>query len=293
MWKMIGNNIVVPGLLLWLIAASYAFSSTSEDDFEGNCLWSFNAKVKLLNDWKDVLKSSGHSYIPYHEEDVLVREPEWMYNVYKSILEEHGKKYDVFYVDISEYEQSNFLFIKNNMVFVYTPYLKIPGCKEKIYDAEKWKGMIRDVEEELFQEKNPEKVMELVRQLRSLKEAAYEVESYSKRLPDEIVKPLVMIMKGFQELHKGNRRLKGYELDTLYDYMWNGESLVLTFYGLDSSLFGVSLRCFTISGSPGIYVGSIYIDLIRYVKSNPAHEQMDLDWLKGKMKELPFVRDFH
>lgn len=72
-----------------------------------------------------------------------------------------------------------------------------------------------------------------------------------------------------------------------------GESLVLTFYGLDSSLFGVSLRFFTIPGSPGIYVGSIYIDLIRYVKSDAAHEQMDLDWLKGEMKELPFVKDVH
>lgn len=142
------------------------------------------------------------------------------------------------------------MFIEDNIAYVYTPYLKISGCKEKIYDSVKLKSTIENVEEELFQEKNPQKVMELVRKLHLLKEAPCEIDSSSKRLPEGIAESMVKIMKKFQELHPKNKRLEGYELDALYNYMWSGESLVLKFYGFESSLFGVSIRCFTASGSP-------------------------------------------
>lgn len=288
---MIRNSIVISGLLLWIVGIACASSAVNGKDVKEDSLWSFNAKVKLLNDWNCILQKSIHSYIPYHEENGLFREPEWMYNSYCSILKKNRTKYDVFYADVSEYEPSNFLFIKNNIAFVYTPYLKISGCKEKIYDLVKLKSTIENVEEELFQEKNPQKVMELVRKLCLLKEAPYEIESYSKRLPEGIAELMVKIMKNFQELHPKTNRLEGYELDALYNYMWSEESLVLKFYGFESSVFGVSIRCFTASGSPTIYVGSIFNDLIRYVKSEPSHEQMDLDWLRREIKELPFVKD--
>lgn len=293
MRKMIGSSVAMSGLLLWAVATSCAFSLTPEEEFKTYSLWSFNAKVKLLNDWNDVLKKSVYSYIPYHEEKGLIREPEWMLNAYCFVLRKHGKKYNVFYADISEYDSSNFLFIKDNVAVVYTPYLKIHGSKEKIYDSQKLKCMIREVEEALFQEKNSEKVMELVRQLHSLKEASYEIESYSKQLPEEVVQPMVKIMKNFRELQPENKKLEGYELNALYDYMWSGESLALNFYGFDSSLFGVSIGHFISPRSAPIYVGSIFNDLIRYIKSDPVHEQMDLKWLKGEMEKLPFVRDYH
>lgn len=62
MRKMIGSSVTMSGLLLWAVAASCAFSLTLEEEFKTYSLWRFNAKVKLLNDWNDVLKKAVSDY---------------------------------------------------------------------------------------------------------------------------------------------------------------------------------------------------------------------------------------
>lgn len=171
--------------------------------------------------------------------------------------------------------------------------MKIPGSEEKIYDFGGLKCLINEVEENLFQERDPQKVMELVRWLHSLKEAVCTEEIYSKRLPAEIVQLIVKSVKTFRELQSKDMFVNGYELAAIYNYMWDGESQELWYYGLNSSLFGVSIKHRTAPGSPAVYVATIFDDVIRYVKSKPTHEKVALDWLRKEMKELPFVRDFH
>ena len=149
------------------------------------------------------------------------------------------------------------------------------------------------MEEQLFKEENHEKVLELVRQLHMLKSAACEIEVFSKQLPSEITRLILKIMQTFKGLQSTDKTLNGYELEAIYDYMWDGEAQKLQFYGLNSSLFGASIQSITVPGSPGICVGRMFNNLARYVKSKPANEQSELDWLRMEMKELPFLRDFH
>lgn len=73
---MIRNSIVISGLLFWIVGIACASSAVNGEDVKEDSLWSFNAKVKLLNDWNCILQKSIHSYIPYHEENGLFREPE-------------------------------------------------------------------------------------------------------------------------------------------------------------------------------------------------------------------------
>lgn len=291
MWEMI--KYAVLSSLLFLGGTGTNAYSISAKEWELNYLWLFDMKIKLLNDHADMLKRSVTSYIPYHEEDSIIKKPGWMYNIYLSMLEKHERKYDMFYACVSESEQCDFLFIKDNVAFLCSPYLKIPGSEEKIDNFGELKCLIDEVEENLFQEENPQKAMELVRRLHSLKEAACAEENYSKQLPKEIVQSILNIVRTFRGLQSEDMCLNGYELTAIYDYMWDGESQELWYYGLDSSLFGATIKHRTAPGSPAIYVATIFDDLIRYVKSKPAHEQVALDWLKEEMKELPFVRDCH
>ena len=261
------------------------------NEYERNCLWKLDKKIKLLNEWEDILGKSFYAYIPYHEEDSLIKNPEWMYNVYLEILERCGKEYDVFYASISDSEQCDLFLIKDDTVFLCTPYLRIPESEKKIYDSGELKYLIEKVEEQLFNEKNPQKVLELVRQLHALKSAVCEVEFFSKPLPPEMTRSIVKIMQTFKSLQSTDKTLNGYELEAIYDYMWDGEVQRLLFYGLNSSLFGASIQSMTIPGSPGICIGRMFNNLARYVKCKPANEQGELDWLKMEMKELPFLRD--
>lgn len=263
------------------------------NEFEENCLWKLDKKIKLLNEWELILEKSIYSYIPYHEKNSLIKTPEWMYNIYLEILKRWEGKYDVFYAYISDTGQCNLVLIKEDIVFLCTPYLKIPGSEKKIYDSGELKCMIEEVEEQLFKEENHEKVLELVRQLHMLKSAACEIEVFSKQLPSEITRLILKIMQTFKGLQSTDKTLNGYELEAIYDYMWDGEAQKLQFYGLNSSLFGASIQSITVPGSPGICVGRMFNNLARYVKSKPANEQSELDWLRMEMKELPFLRDFH
>ncbi|MCD8060719.1 MAG: hypothetical protein LUE13_00025 [Akkermansiaceae bacterium] len=286
------RSIVTLSLLLFG-GGEVVADSQSYEEREREYVWLFDMKIKLLNNHEDMLKSSINSYIPYHEEDCLVKEPRWMHNIYLSMQEKHGKKYDVFYAYVSELERCDFLFIKGNIALVCSPYLKIPGSDEKIYSSDELKYLINEVEEELFTEEKPEKVMELVRRLHALKEARCGEEICSRALPPEVAQSLVKIMKTFRGLQPEGTWLNGYELGAIYDYMWDGEPQEFWFYGSGSSLFGASILHRTVPGSPTVYVASIFNHVVRYVRSKPADMKGELDWLKEEMEELPFVRDCH
>lgn len=290
------RSIVTLSLLLFG-GGEVVADSQSYAEQEREYVWLFDMKIKLLNSHEDMLKSSVNSYIPYHEENRLIKEPRWMYNTYLSMQEKQGKKYDVFYACISKLERCDFLFIKDNMAVVCSPYLKIPGSDEKIYNSGELEYLINEVEEELFAEEKPEKVMELVMELVSrlhaLKEACCSEEICSRSLPPEVAQSLVKIMKNFRGLQPEGTWLNGYELEAIHDYMQDEEPPEFCFYGLGSSLFGASIWHRTVPGAPTVYVVSIFNDVIKYVRSEPANAQGELDWLKEEMEELPFVRDCH
>lgn len=284
MWK------VVVSILLFLGGVNGNAWNSTPKEFELDYLHLIEAKIRLLNNWSEVLEKSIYSYIPYHEENALIKEPMWMFNLYLKIIEKY-KKYDVFYARISDLEKCNLFLIKDNTVFLYTPYLKIPGSEKKIYDSGELKYLIEEVENQLFKEKNPQKVLELVSQLHALKNTVCEVDFSSKRLPPEITQSIIKIMQTFKSLQSTDKTLNGYDLEALYDYMWDGEVHGLMFYGLNSSLFGASIQSLTVPGSPGICIGRMFNNLSSYIKSNPANEQSELDDLKMEIKELPFLRD--
>lgn len=293
-------NHIIALLLSSSLGMAWPASAVSSEETASNYAYLMDFKIKIFNDYEELLKRAIKSYIPYDPGDdggLVTKEGEvnglpWMHNIYLDMMEKHQKTYDLFYASIGEHEQCNFLLIKNNTAFLYTPYLKIAGFPEKVYSPYRFDELLHELEDQLFQEKDPQKVVEMVDRLRCFREAACEVETHTKPLPQEIVQSFTKITKALKHLQPEEKKVNAYELGIIYDCMWDGEEQAIWYYGLDSSIFGASVCFLTAPGSPSMNVARIWNGLIMYIQSKPANEQITLDWLKKEMSELPFTKNF-
>lgn len=158
---------------LYILLAAFSFpcvSAASCAKLEAACLQVFEDRAQLLNENMGILKKSVYSYIPYSDETAL-EIGSLPLIIYKEILEKCRNQYDVFYASIHPEVSYHFLAIKNNRIFVWKPYLKVPGSSKKWYSELEIRGEIEHLEKKLFEENDAEMLIDLVKELKNLKSA--------------------------------------------------------------------------------------------------------------------------
>lgn len=252
--------------------------AVSTAEFEKICLELFEGRAELLNENMEALKKSVYSYIPYSDHENL-ETAELPPVVYQRILEKCGYQYDVFYAGILSGREYNFLVIKNNRVFVWKPYLKVPGSSKKRYSDTELRGEMKFLEEKMFQEKKGEILIELVGELKKMKEASWEIEEYSNPLQPEVVRSIVKVLNSFWKLQPLSKGIDSGDLSLLNDFL--SAFSFYSYYGLNSTVFGVSLGTYTVPGTPAMEVWGLMERLIDYacdptVQENDPETYFDL-----------------
>lgn len=263
-------------------------SAASTAESEAIYLQLFEDRRKLLNDNMGILKKSVYSYIPYSDEMDLQTENLPLI-VYEEILRKCDRQYDIFYSRIHPEISYDFLAIKNNRVFVWKPYLKIPGSSEKWYSELEIRGKIKCLEEKIFEEENPDILLELVKELKNLKSASWEIEEYSNPISTETVNSIYKVLTGFWKLQAPAKGIDCMGLLLLKDFFMSSGHL--SYYGMNSRIFGVSFRDYTVPGTPAMEVMGLMDDLINYgcdttVKENDPKTHFDI----GSLEYDPFIK---
>lgn len=276
---------------LYLLVAGVFFqcvSVASTAEFEAIRLQLFEDRGKLLNDNMGILKKSVYSYIPYSD-SMALEAGGLPLIVYKEILRKCDNQYDVFYASIHPEISYNFLAIKNNRVFVWKPYLKVPGSSKKWYSELTIQGKIKCLEEKLLEEKNSEVIMELVKEWKNLKSASWEIEEYSNPISTEVLNSIYKVLTNFWKLQVPAKGIDHTELLLLSEFfMSSGE---FSYYGMNSKMFGVSFRDYTVPGTPAKEVIELMDDLINYgcdatVQENDPKTHFDI----GSLEYDPFIK---
>lgn len=283
---MIANKLYI----LFIAVCFQCVSAASCAELEAAYLQVFEDRAQLLNGNRSVLKKSVYSYIPYSDDKTLDLGglPSI---VYEDVLRRCGGHYDVFYAGILPEISYHFLVIKNNRVFVWKPYLKIPGSSKKRYSEVELRWEIKCLEERLFEEKNADVLIELVKELKNLKSASWEVEEHSNPISTRAVNLIYKVLTGFWKLQVSDRGIDHSELFLLREFFMN--SGPFSYYGLNSKIFGVSLWNYTVPGTPAIEVMALMDDLIDYgcdttVQENEPDTYFDI----GILEYYPLIKHF-
>lgn len=235
-----------------------------------------------------ILKKSVYSYIPYFDDRILELGGLPLI-VYKEILRKCDSQYDIFYSSILPEISYNFLAIKDNRVFVWKPYLKVNGSSKKWYSELELRWEIECLEKRLFEEKNSDILIQLVKELKNLKSASWEIEEHSNPISTEAVNSIYKVLTSFWKLQTSSEKINHIELLLLKEFfMYTGS---LSYYGINSELFGVSLKNYTVPGSPAREVIGLMDDLIDYgcdstVQENDPRTHFDV----GSLEYDPFIK---
>lgn len=276
---------------LYILAVGVFFqcaSAASNAELEAAYLKVFEDRAQLLNDNMSILKRSVYSYIPYFDDKSLeLGGPPLI--IYEEILRKCDYQYDIFYSSILPEISYNFLAIKDNRIFVWKPYLKVNGSSKKCYSEVELRGEIKCLEKRLFEEKNPDIIIQVIKELKNLKSASWKIEEHSNPISTEAVNSIDKVLTSFWKLQTSAKRIDHTELLLLKEFfMYTG---YLSYYGINSKLFGVSLMNYTVPGSPAREVMGLMDDLIDYgcdstVQENDPRTHFDA----GSLEYDPFIK---
>ena len=276
-------------LYLLIVGVFFQYASAaSTAEFEAICLQVFEDRAKLLNDNMSILKKSVYSYIPYSD-DTALEIGSLPLNIYREILRKCDGQYDVFYASIHTEISYIFLVIKNNRIFVWKPYLKVPGSSEKWYSELAVRGKIKCLEEKLLEEKNSEVLMELVKEWKNLKSASWEIEEYSNPISTGVLNSIYKVLTSFWKLQVPSKGIDSTGFFLLSEFFMS--SGYFSYYGMNSKIFGVSFRDFTVPVTPAREVIGLMDDLIDYgcdttVQENDLKTHFDI----GSLEYDPFIK---
>ncbi len=270
-------------------------SASLATEREGVFLEWIDQHIKLIEDHSEVLRKSVYSYLSCCDQDILLGE--WAY-LYHHVLKQNGNKYDVFFVYVGEDVEGKFIFIKENQVFLWIPYMKVPDSPKKWTFAE-WNSEICLLEQDLVmraesQDADPDVILEIGRKLKKLKDASLEMEEYFNPIRSEIVASIRKVMNQFWKLQVSVKGFNTFDFYTLSDYLhFMGPSHEFFFYGMNTNIFGASIVGLTGSGTPSSEIQYLMRRLASYAMNPVVKKDVPTILFDAEdVDENPFIKKY-